>query len=301
MVASPIMAKYGYHVRSTSLPSASHPLTARVEEELNKLRGWMMDSKPSLLNTTMVLQDGFGGLIRLFERVEDLLQLSHTQQLLLQHRNEKCVDKVLDESLRLVDVCGTAKDALLRMKEHVQQTQSGLRRRRSEFDLTNEVDTYQFSRRKVNKAILKSIGELKKMESKHPSSLLEKDQDLVALVTVLREVEATTLFVCESLLSFLLGSRTLQKRRGWSLVSKLMHRKIITCEEQHEDVNQVEMVHTAILALKNHKCHEVKIPQNAQIQLEALEASIGNLEVELECIFKKLIKTRVALLNIFSS
>ncbi|KAF5204259.1 hypothetical protein FRX31_006153 [Thalictrum thalictroides] len=291
MVASPLMAKYGYHVRSTSLPSTSHPLTARVEDELNKLRGWVVANSSSL-NSVVVLQEGLCGITCLYESVEDLLRLSHIQQVLVHHRHEKCVDKVLDGSLRLLDVSGTARDVLLQMKEQVQQTQSALRRRKSDkFDMRSEIDVYTSSRKKMHKVIEKCLGDLKKMDNKHPFSPSEKDQDLVALVTVLREVEIITLSVFESMLSFISSSRTLPKSSGWALLSKFKNNNRIICEmQQDEGGNEVATVYS-----------EVRTGQISQKRLEILETSIKSLEEGLENMFRRLIKTRASLLNILSN
>ncbi|PIA46939.1 hypothetical protein AQUCO_01500457v1 [Aquilegia coerulea] len=290
MVASPLMAKYGYHVRSTSLPSTSHPLTSRVEDELNKLRGWVA-SNSSSLKSVVVLQDGLCGITCLYESVEDLLRLSHIQQVLVHHRHEKCVDTVLDGSLRLLDVSGTARDVLLQIKEQIQQTQSALRRRKSgKFDSKNELDVYSSSRKKMHKVIEKCLGDLKKMDNKHPFSPSEKDQDLLALITVLREVEIITLSVFESMLSFISGSSTLQKSGGWALLSKFKSNNRIICEMQEEGGNEVATVYSA-----------VRTGQISQKRLEILETSIQSLEEGLENMFRRLIKTRASLLNILSN
>ncbi|KAE8667549.1 putative Eukaryotic translation initiation factor 3 subunit A [Hibiscus syriacus] len=58
-----------------------------------------------------------------------LLQLPHAQQALDQEQQRKWVEQLLDGSLMLLDVCGTAKDALLQTKESTQELRSILRRR----------------------------------------------------------------------------------------------------------------------------------------------------------------------------
>ncbi|KAF5204260.1 hypothetical protein FRX31_006154 [Thalictrum thalictroides] len=293
------MANYRYHLRCTSLPSASHPLATMIEENLNILRCWCWVDSTSSTNTEK-LHIGIRHLTSLYDSVDDLLHLPHIQQVLVHHRDENFVDKVLDGSLRLLDVSSTIRDVLLRMKEHVQQTRSVLRRRRGEFKLRNEIDGYMHARRKINKVIHKCLRNLRKMVSKH-SLFSQNDQDLVTVVHVLKEVETLTLSVCESLLRFLSGSRTSLKPSGWSLVSNLMHKKRIKCEEQHLDSNEVEMLQKTMLVLSSHKCHEVKTLQKAQVQLEVLETSIRSLEDGLECVFRRLIKTRVSVLNILNN
>ena len=61
--------------------------------------------------------------------VDDLLVLPHALKALSQECGDRCIDELLDGSLRLLDVCGTAKDALSQMKESANELQSILRRR----------------------------------------------------------------------------------------------------------------------------------------------------------------------------
>ncbi|OVA10896.1 Protein of unknown function DUF241 [Macleaya cordata] len=139
----------------------------------------------------------------------DFFQLESTQQ-------AKSIEGVLDGSLMLLDVCGTARDVLSQMKQCVQDLQSSIRRR------TNEFGAYMTSRKKVSKVIRKCLADLNKMDS--------KNNDLVAEISVLREVEATTLAIFESLLSFVSGP----KQSTWSLVSKLMPTKRVEHKGEEE-------------------------------------------------------------------
>ncbi|KAK8717193.1 hypothetical protein V6N13_044470 [Hibiscus sabdariffa] len=59
-----------------------------------------------------------------------MLQLPFTQQMLSQEQQRECVDELLNGSLRLLDVCAMAKDALLQVKECTLELQSVLRRKR---------------------------------------------------------------------------------------------------------------------------------------------------------------------------
>ncbi|KAF5201325.1 hypothetical protein FRX31_009089 [Thalictrum thalictroides] len=112
--------KASYHVRSISLPSRSHPLTVSVEEQLCRLRSSEATSCSS--STFNNLSD----LNSLYESVEDLLQLSLTQNALSSERSSKCVNDVLDGSLRLLEICSTTRDVFQQIKECVQDLQSSL-------------------------------------------------------------------------------------------------------------------------------------------------------------------------------
>ncbi|KAK9129283.1 hypothetical protein Sjap_009770 [Stephania japonica] len=295
-----------YHVRSTSLPSTPHPLTAAVEEQLDKSRGWLDSMSCSQVHQSEEpLQSGFCGLTGLYESVEDLLQSHHTQQVLVQYRHEKLVDKLLDGSLTLVDVTSTTRDALLRMKECVEQTQSTLRRTRGELScLRNETTNYSYMlcRKKLHKEMQKFIGYLRDQEKRYakPTDIVDKDIDFVAIVRVLRNVEAITISVFETLLS--LAPASIKSLGGkpasrWSLIPKLIHKRRIACEVEQNECNAASTC--AVKPCNDQK--EVMNVQNAQRQLQAMEASIRGLEEGFECALRRLIKTRVCLLNILNN
>ncbi|PIA46807.1 hypothetical protein AQUCO_01500388v1 [Aquilegia coerulea] len=262
MAASPLNLKASYHVRSISLPSRSHPLTLNIEEQLCRLRSSEATSCSSSLS----------GLSSLYESIEDLLQLSQTSL----SKSSKCVNEVLDGSLGLLDICSTTRDVFMQIKECVQDLQSTLRRRK-ELNLANEVGLYMIARKKVNKLIQKCLtDELKRAENKNTnSSIIEKDQSLLVIISVLKEVESITLSMFKSLLSSVSSPKLQTKTNGWSFVSKLIGKK----SSQGIQVMNVEDI---------------------QKSLDLMQSSMQGLDGELECIYKSLIKTRVSLLNILS-
>ncbi|GMI68554.1 hypothetical protein like AT2G17080 [Hibiscus trionum] len=199
MATSPLNVQPSSHVRSNSLPSRQHPITSDIDENLNRLRASQSASTSSSIgNQLNCLQD-------LYESVDMLLQLPLAQQALAQEQLRKWVEQLLDGSLMLLDVCGTAKDALLQTKECTQELQSVLRRRRGVEGLANEVRKYLTSRKAVRKAICKALKNLKHMENKLSSSSFSNDDETKAVISTVKQVEATTISVLESLLSFISG------------------------------------------------------------------------------------------------
>ncbi|RZC72512.1 hypothetical protein C5167_047996 [Papaver somniferum] len=234
-----------FHVRSISLPKNSHPLTLAVEDQLCQLKA------------SSSISQNLSGLQKLYECVEDFLST----------QDGKFLDTVLDGSIMLLDVCSIIKDVLSQMRQSVQELQSSIRRQ------SNEVSEYMTSRKKITKVIRKCLADLKN----------NKKNDTE--ISLLAEVEATTLAVFESILSFVSAPK-----QNKSLISKLTLTKRVA---QSEETSEVVEVDTAVKALN--KGIEVN---NVQKTLKALEMTLQDLEDGLESVFRCLIKHRVSLLNI---
>ncbi|KAI3956903.1 hypothetical protein MKX01_000937 [Papaver californicum] len=242
-----------FHARSISLPTPSYPLTLVVEEQLCRLRSSELPTSPSSISNNLA------GLEDLYESVDDFLSI----------HDVKCLDTVLDGSIMLLDVCNTIKDVLSQMKQSVQDLQSSISRR------SDEVDTYMTSRKKVAKVIRKCLTDLKRTANK-------KD-DLVADVSLLKEIEATTLAVFESILCFVS-----EPKQNKSLIPKLMSTK--------GEAQQISEVMKIDIALKS---KEIDV-KDVQKPLKAVEMNLQDLENGLESVFECLIKNRVSLLHILN-
>ncbi|OMO72163.1 hypothetical protein COLO4_27795 [Corchorus olitorius] len=270
-----------FHARSNSLPSRQHPLTSQIDENLNILRSSQSASTSSSIGQQLnTLQD-------LHEYVDMLLQLPLAQKALTQEQQRKCVEELLDGSLVLLDVCNIAKDALFQTKECTQELQSILRRRRGVEGLASEVRKYLTSRKVVKKAICKALKNLKHLETKQ-----NKDGEII---NILREVEVVTCSVLESLLSFVSGPASESKLSRWSLVSKLMHQKKVTSEEDEENTNEIANVEATLRSFV--KSENIKHVETLQNELQNSESCIQDLEEGLESLFRRMIKARVTVLN----
>ncbi|RZC72513.1 hypothetical protein C5167_047997 [Papaver somniferum] len=209
------------------------------------------------LKESSSISQNLSGLQKLYECVEDFLST----------QDGKCLDTVLEGSIMLLDVCSIIKDVLSQMRQYVQELQSSIRRR------SNEVSEYMTSRKKITKVIRKCLADLKN----------NKKNDTE--ISLLAEVEATTLAVFESILSFVSAPK-----QNKSLISKLTLTKRIAHSEETSEVMKVDI---AVKALT--KGIEVN---NVQKTLGALEMTLQDLEDGLETVFRCLIKHRVSLLNI---
>ncbi|KAK2665696.1 hypothetical protein Ddye_004270 [Dipteronia dyeriana] len=270
-----------YHVRSNSLPSRPHPITSEVDQHLSRLRS----SQETSTSSSSSICHEINGLQDLYGCVDELLQLPLIQQALGQEQQKKLVDGLLDGSLWILDVSSIAKDALLQTKECVQGLSSVLHRRRGD-EISNEVKKYLTSRKTVKKTIKKA---LEGMENKCSSRTNEEHET----ITMLRDVDAVTFAMFESLLSLISGPKASSKS-SWSLVSKLIHSKRIACEEEESEINESVKVDAALSTLTG-TSDNISCVQN---QLKELESNIQDLEEGIECLSRHLIKSRVSLLNI---
>ncbi|KAK9265521.1 hypothetical protein L1049_001766 [Liquidambar formosana] len=257
------------HVRSISLPSRSHPSTLRIQEELNKLRTW----EASSTSTAEAICIGLSGLEELYKCMDDLLNLPSTQQALTHHQHEDWVDELLDGSVRLLDICNITRDNMLQIKEHVLNLQSALRRRKGDMSTEGNIANYVCFRKKIKKDARKLIAALKQMDQKFGASpLLDTDYHLSSLIRVLREVSVINISIFQSLLLFLCVPVLKPKPTRWCLVSKLINKGVVACENKQENVNELESVDFALSALCRYNSGEVadlEKMQNVHLRLKA--------------------------------
>ncbi|KAF3952970.1 hypothetical protein CMV_021538 [Castanea mollissima] len=289
MAASTFNSKSHQHTRSNSLPTRTHPLISEFHDQLSRLR----DLEATSSSSTSICQK-LNGLQDLHDCVDKLLLLPFTQAL-AQEQCEKLVNEMLDGSLNLLDVCDMARDALLQTKECTRELQSTLRRRPDDkMEITREVEKFVASRKGVKKSMKKI---LKGMQIK----INYKNTEDILIISLLKDLEAATLIGFESLLTFIAKSKSQSKSSSWSLVSKLVHHKRVTCECEETDANEFEMVDAALQSLISHKPSKYSLLNgNVQTWLRKLELNVQDLEEVLECLSRSIVKTRVSLLNILN-
>ncbi|CAL5188215.1 unnamed protein product [Lathyrus oleraceus] len=280
-----------YHVRSNSFPSQSHPSSTRIEQELNKFKTREATStSDSITNGLSMLED-------LYISLEDLLNMASIQKVISHHQGEKFVEELLDGSIKILDICGITRDTLLEIRENVQSLHSSLRRRKGDSSIEKSVSEYKFFSKKMKKNVTKLISSLKHMECKFgASSLLNQDQDVVVVINVLREVIVMNMSLFQSILSFLASK---SKAIKWMKMAKLVHRKEVSCEENLESFNELQCVEASLRTLLREGSDASKMRATHE-SLEALENAVERIENGLESVFRRLVKTRVCLLNIMT-
>ncbi|XP_016200603.1 uncharacterized protein LOC107641633 [Arachis ipaensis] len=274
-----------FHIRSNSLPNGSHPSYTKVQEDLNKLRTYEATSA----STSESISTGLSLLQDLYVSLDDLLNAASTQKVISHHQGDKWFEEILDGSIKVLDICGITRDTVMQIKENVQSLHSALRRRKADSTIGSRVAEYNLLTKEIKKNVKKLITSLKQSQF-GASPLLNEDQDVANVISVLREVIEMNMSVFQSLLSFLAGPLSKSKAAKW--MNKLMHKE----EVNSQNSNELQCVDAALRTILNEGSN-MKI---AHERLAALENVITSLENDLENLFRHLIKTRVSLLNIMA-
>nr|GLL19112.1 uncharacterized protein LOC109167639 [Ipomoea trifida] len=225
------------HIRSISFPSRSHPSIQKVEEELNKLKTLQVSAAPE----AATISSGLLGLEQLYKCMDDLLNLPQTLQALTQYQNKKWVDGLLEKSIKLLDICGLARDSISQLKEHLRDLQSSLRRRKG--DSIASITRYTSFIKKMNKDAKKSIAAIKKIDDEiEGSTPLDVHRDISSVIKALREASAVSTSIFQSVLLFLSVAVSKPKPSRWSLVSKLVQSGRVACEYQHDNTCNLEVL-----------------------------------------------------------
>ncbi|KAL0438293.1 UNVERIFIED_CONTAM: hypothetical protein Slati_2312300 [Sesamum latifolium] len=275
-----------FHSRSNSFPSQSHPVMDGVEDHLCRLKS----SEAASTSATSVCAN-LASLRDLHEGINNLIQMASIQQALSNEQDENWTNELLEGSLRLVDLCGFSRDVVCLTKECIQDLESSIRRHKGE-TATLDMNAYVASRKKINKMVNKCIKNLKSF-NQNSTAVPDKDCDLKAIGTMLKETEALAFSVLKSVLILMAGEKERSKQRSWSLFSKFSQTSRVHSEVQQEAGEKL----VSFTIFKSLKGDNLALKNT----LKASEMTIEKLEEGLEALFRSLVKTRVSLLNVFSN
>ncbi|CAA0838308.1 Arabidopsis protein of unknown function (DUF241 [Striga hermonthica] len=274
------------------MPSRPYPLIPEFELRLQALKS---DNFPTSSSSLSSIAEKTNSLEQIHDFIDNLLLLPHTHQIFTRERHEKWVEQILDGYLGLVDACDTAKDFISQSKDYISNLLSALRRKRCSEDLSAFIS----SRKTIKKQIQKS---LRKIGSYKKNSVLktgDKDQETVAIISMLKEVESITLDLIEELLSSISRSEDSSRISKWSLVSKLMGWGKILCHKHKSSMLGFEDLDASLSKFVS-KCETGSKSEELKQQLREMDLVIRVIEERLERLFKRLIKSRVSLLNMQS-
>ncbi|PKI56007.1 uncharacterized protein LOC116211098 [Punica granatum] len=311
-MASSTIASTKNTVRSISLPSRPHPTNLMVEDELTKLKSWEASCSRASTPSSGSILSGLSGLEELYACLDEFLNTTSTRQVVSHNGHESsAIDEILDASVRVLDVCEAVRDIVGEVKEHARALTSAIRRRKWDVSVESHIVEYTGLRKKVRKDAKRLVTTLKLLDNKltassPPFMMLDQDPEFARAVRVLREVNSSTVAVFRSLVSFLWGPAMKPKQSGWRVISRLLvHKGTVGCEErQEEGVNELDCVDDSLkyLLLCKKGGEEVGklTSQIVSKQFGNLEVCVGSIEDGLECLFRRLIRSRASLLNIIS-
>ncbi|KAM3293416.1 hypothetical protein ACQJBY_036774 [Aegilops geniculata] len=112
------------HLRSTSLPSRLHFSEIKAEEELHNPKTHFCRQPASIVT----LSDGLRKLAHVYNCAEEIVRLPRNQVDLCLPQQKKMVEKELEQSLVLLDICNAMQENFAELKMSIQELQLVLRR-----------------------------------------------------------------------------------------------------------------------------------------------------------------------------
>lgn len=297
MAVSHIAKEFHYHVRSISLPCRIHSSSPKIEKVQKRMKTWEASSQ----SQSQAIKEGLKGLVELYNCVEELVGCPLTQQALLRHEG-KHVEKPLDMSVHLLDTCGSARELLTLMKEHVLDLQSALRRKGVDSSVNGQIRAYICFRKRARKDITKRLKALKTMENGFKSysySVLDLDHHLLMLINVLREISKSTITFFKKLLLFMCAPVQKKNIGRLSVLTRIVSTSF---DKENMDMNEMRDIDVALCSFTK-RCKKIDAKTEVQIVKRGLgevEGSIRELEAGLDCLFRCMVQQRVSLLNLLT-
>ncbi|KAI3774242.1 hypothetical protein L1987_48789 [Smallanthus sonchifolius] len=277
--------------RSISLPS-----TSNQQSVFNEFYRASLEATTSSSSSTIA--DKLRAANGMYESIKPFLTMESTRRSLAQECCKEQLNKFLDERLELLDICTSTKEVLSVCINSAKELQSFLRRKRGDkHGLTSSVEEYLDKKRKVKKIIFKPLTGLKKQ----CSSSVNEDNRITSNTDILKEMKLKTLTVFEALFTYILGSKSQFKPKWWSLVSRVMGNKEVESVQSREEsrVKKMDVELQALICLKKTQTDILEV-NTIQTELADFELHLLDLDEQVDCLCKHLIKTRVSILNILN-
>ncbi|PWA56569.1 hypothetical protein CTI12_AA413450 [Artemisia annua] len=188
------------------------------------------------------------------------------------------------------------------MKDDARILQFALRRKGVGID-ANHIMDYALSRKIAKKSIVVCLRSLQQIQSEIESCpVVGEDHHLSIVIGFLREIVTATISMFRAILICLSGKT--KQDNGFSLIQKLLPMGRPTCEKGQEIIKEADIIDGTLRSLlKNVKKNEGKTLDLRMVieRLQTLDCHIQGYEVGLDSLFRKMIQTRVSLLNILAN
>ncbi|KAH7846920.1 hypothetical protein Vadar_019753 [Vaccinium darrowii] len=273
------------HVRSTSLPCRSHPLLSQLKDHLNHLKSsWAAAGSNPVSRTSAWLCDGLAQLKTVHDYLDDILHLPQTQESL--RRQPDWVDQLLEDFLRFVDAYGIFQTLVFGLKQQHSAAQVAVRRRKDE----SKIEVYAKAVRKMEKEMGVLVSTIRCITRINSSNTLIFNVD-AELVEAILDVKEVTVLVSTVLFSGISLS-FMSKKRSWMRL-----RRKGKVEEGVQEFKQVGTEYCCLWGLRKKEDEEMRMVLK---RMNELEDCIVKIEMGSERVFRSLLNSRVALLNVLT-
>ncbi|XP_051199528.1 uncharacterized protein [Lolium perenne] len=253
-----------YHVRSVSLPCNSHPLLAHLCNHITAVRSWV--AAPSSPST------GLAHLDALHAALAELLLLPEARSAL--HHGSATATCLLDGFLLLADAHAAFQETVVELRAHASDAQAALRRR-DDARLTSAVRSLRRAEKDLARlaASVLAAAKFPTMPSASSSSAeVEVSGALAEAVAAATCASAAVFSAVEAVSAVATSALASKKTMTSSLMSLVKSAKPASSNEEKE-----------VAALE---------------RLDEVEACVAEIEGASEKVFRSILHTRVALLNI---
>ncbi|CAL5072981.1 unnamed protein product [Urochloa decumbens] len=259
-------------LRSTSLPLRPHALVQELDDELQRLRSCAAASSASPCPTSLAarLGDAYG-------RIEELVQLPGGRDALSSARWRRAVESALDASVSALDLCERARDAAASAKQHARAARRAVRRGGDAALARAALRGY--ARCLANAGKHAAAGARKKKVAIRRAPAANDDAEAPpAALRVMSEAVAVTAAVLQRAMASLSARVVGARKSRWCAVARLLgvggDWSLGACRDLDGE--------------------------DAQEMLRELEESVEAVESGLEHLFRHIVQSRVALLNVLT-
>ncbi|XP_023001978.1 uncharacterized protein LOC111495995 [Cucurbita maxima] len=252
------------HLRSLSLPCRSHPLISSLKEEIANLKSWSSTDH----RDADWLCRGLTTVKLVHDYLDDILQLPQSRESIC--RLSKWVENVLEDFLRFIDAYGIFQSLILGFREEHVAAHVAIRRK----DKT-KLDLYTKARKRMAKETTQLVSVVRGVKAAEGMAVSEEELE-AAIKDVMEVTGMVSVAVFEGI-GASLGSR----RNRWTGKTKKVENGILEFME----------------VSKNGEVDELTVRIE---KMRDLEEGIRCIESSTEKLFRRLIDTRVSILNAIS-